>query len=688
MLAWTGFWSNHFGNSFHFDDFPTIVNNPWLNHTSNVGRFFTNPRTFSAAKETADYRPLLSTLFALDYKLGGGPRAFIFQAENFLWFALQLLAIFALFRLIPGANYCAALFGTFLYGLHPVAADTVNYPLQRGTIIGSLGVIAGLALWIYWPRMLPQTLPITLKRVPEHGFDEYLRNNYKTLEKRYLRLIHLPVGLYLWPVILALLVEPAAAVFAPILLAYILIFENESERRPRHAIPAAVLCVGYWIFQTAFTWRFGAFSRIPAPNYWITQPWIVLRYLYAFFVPAHLSTDTDFAPFAHFWSPPAVAGYAGLAALIGFTVWLSRQEDWREVGFGLWWFLIALVPYAALPHRVVEADWRMFLPFVGLALAASRAAWIAFALLYGSRLRMAALIGVPVAALAVLAACGWVTYDRNAAWESEATLWSDAIAKSPHDGRAFMYLGLTRINDDHNAVLYELTRAHRVSPRDALIGINLARAYNTLSRPKEADAVYRSAIADAPAYSPAYSSYGEFLESRQRVEEGYAMATKALALDPYDLAARRVVMAVLADRHGWIGPRQIADDTLRLYPDDPDGARALLVAQTGIDHVAQVEKAAIQQPTADNYLNLSVQYYNTQRYDDSIRAAQEALRIDPNLPEAYSNMAAAYHAEGKLDAALAALRQALKLNPGLPSAAHNLQVVTAEKAGMRAKMRK
>jgi len=94
VIAWIGVWSNHFGNSFHFDDFPTIVNNPYLAHNPNVVRFFTNPRTFSAAKETADYRPLLSTWFALDYKLGGGARPFIFQSENFIWFTLQMVMVF------------------------------------------------------------------------------------------------------------------------------------------------------------------------------------------------------------------------------------------------------------------------------------------------------------------------------------------------------------------------------------------------------------------------------------------------------------------------------------------------------------------------------------------------------------------------------------------------------------------
>ncbi len=681
VLAWLGFWSNHFGNSFHFNDFPTIVNNQYLAHLSNTGRFFTNPRTFGATKETADYRPLLSTWFALDYKLGGGAKAFIFQSENFACFTLQLALLFLLFRLIPGGNNFSACFGTFLYGLHPIAADTVNYPLQRGTIVASSAVIAGLVLWIYWPRLLPQSLPLKLKRVPQHGLDEFLRNNYKTLEARYLQLIHLPVGLYLWPVVPALLVDPATAVFAPILLAYILIFET--DRRPRHAIPAAVLCGGYWIFQTAFTLRFGQFSRPPAWNYWITQPWVAMRYLFTFFVPLHLSADTDLAPFAHFWSPLALAGYVGLGALIGLVVFLARREDWRAVAFGLCWFLIALLPYAVIPHGEVEVDWRMYLPLVGLALAVSRAAWVAFAILYGSSQRVAALVLMPAAAVALLAACGWGTYQRNAVWESEATLWGDAMAKSPGDGRAFMNFGLTRMEDDPMTGLGYLVRAEKLSPRDVVIEINLARAYNTVSKTPQAQAEFRRAIADGASYSPAYSSYAQWLVSQGQSRQGYTMGLKAISLDPYDLTARRTVMEVLAEWHQWVQLQRVANETLRLYPDDPDGSRALLVAQTGIDQVVDAESKAKKDPSVNRYLDLSVKYYDNQRYDDCIRAAREALKLDPNLGEAYSNIAAAYHTMGKLDEALAALQEEVRLDPNLPSATHNLKVVMAEKAKAR-----
>ena len=47
----------------------------------------------------------------------------------------------------------------------------------------------------------------------------------------------------------------------------------------------------------------------------------------------------------------------------------------RPVAFGLWWFLVALLPTSIIPLAEVENDHRMFFPFIGLAAAV--AWWIA-----------------------------------------------------------------------------------------------------------------------------------------------------------------------------------------------------------------------------------------------------------------------------------------------------------------------
>jgi hypothetical protein len=373
IVGWVFVWSNHFDSGFHFDDAPVIVGNESLQHLSSIPGFFVNPRISSLEKDSAAYRPLLSSWFAVDYRLGEG-KPYIFQAENFVWFTALLLVMFALFRVFPGVSNLAAAFVTLLFGLHPVTADTVDYALRRGIIMGAFGVICGMLIWIVWPWRLPQTLPLTVKRVPRDGWDAFVITHFQRLESLYMRIIHAPVGLYLWPVVPALLCEPAAAVFAPILVAYILLFET--KRNLLHAIPAVAICGGYWVFQLVFTWKFGELSRMPAANYWFTQPWVALRYLSKFFVPRHLSADTDFTPFAHIRDPLAIAGFLGIAALLAVAIIAGRYSKWRTVAFGIWWFLLALLPDAATPHRAVEADWRMFLPFVGLSRSRRWSRWL------------------------------------------------------------------------------------------------------------------------------------------------------------------------------------------------------------------------------------------------------------------------------------------------------------------------
>ena len=674
MIGWLAVWSNHFESGFHFNDDPTIVANESIQHLSNIPAFFTNPRISSRDEDTAAYRPLLMTWFTVDYRLGGA-KPFAFQSENILWFMAALAAMFALFTLIPGVNGFAAAFAALLMAFHPVTSDTVNYALQRSVLMGSFGVIFGMLIWIVWPWMLPQTLPLKLKRVPEHGRDEYLRNNFKRLEGMYLKIVHAPVGLYLWPVVPALLCSPATAVFAPILLTYILLFET--KRKVRHVIPAAIVCVGYWIFQLVFTWKLGEFSRGPAANYWFTQPWVALRYLFRFFVPLHLSVESDLSPFGHFWDPQAIAGYLGVAALVYLAVFTGRRSRWRAVSFGIWWFLIALLPDAVVPQRVVEADWRMFLPFAGLAIAIGGAASNALEDLNESR-RVISLSVAGGLATVLIAALAWATYQRNAVWESETELWRDAMEASPHSGRAFMEYGLARLTaGDPNAAFDYIRKATVLTPHDPVIEINLALAYGRLGRLAEAESQFRRAMGDRPSYAPAYSSFGQWLLTQDRPRDAFEMAAKAVALDPWDIAGRRTMMDVLAAAHEWGRLRQLASETLRLLPDDPDGQRSLDVAQTGLDQVPKAETEARAEPSVNKYLNLSVSYYQAQRYQDCINAARQALKINPNLPEAYANIATAYHTMGKLDETIAALREEVRLKPDMPSAQKNLEIELA-----------
>ena len=65
-------YTNHFHNSFHFDDAHTVVNNVYVRNLHNVPRFFTDATTFSSLPANQTWRPIVSLSLAIDYKLGHG----------------------------------------------------------------------------------------------------------------------------------------------------------------------------------------------------------------------------------------------------------------------------------------------------------------------------------------------------------------------------------------------------------------------------------------------------------------------------------------------------------------------------------------------------------------------------------------------------------------------------------------
>src|SRR5213592_2166665 len=86
-------YANHFHNSLHFDDAHTIVNNAAIRDLRNIPQFFRDATTFSALPSNQSYRPLVSTLLAIDYRLGSGLQPFWFHLSVFILFAALTLAL-------------------------------------------------------------------------------------------------------------------------------------------------------------------------------------------------------------------------------------------------------------------------------------------------------------------------------------------------------------------------------------------------------------------------------------------------------------------------------------------------------------------------------------------------------------------------------------------------------------------
>lgn len=668
LLAVLATYSNHFENGFHFDDWHTIVQNPYIRDLKHIPAFFTDTRTHTVHPPNQIYRPLVSTMLAIDYWAAGGLDTTWYHVDVFVFYVALLVAMWRMFVMVlrraragPHSEY-VALFAVAWYGLHPVSAETVNYLYQRGDLYATLGVVTGVAMYAAGPAW-----------------------------RRW--------GLYLAPVLLGLFAKQSALMFAPLLLVYVLLFEagldpaygargtwRESARRSlpiaaRASAPAFALCAAYYVFQRSMApaWSGGAASAL---QYWMTQPVVLLHYFTSLFLPIGLTADTDRQLVTSALSPAFLGGAAFLIAVV-YAAWrLSWRAETRPAAFGLAWFLLASVPTSVLPLAEPENDHRMFFPFVGLILAVC---WCAFLLLQGATRRRAPSRGARAAfggiLLALLVAFAYGAHARNEVWRSEETLWKDVTVKSPRNGRGLMNYGLQlmRRGDYHGALRY-FDDALRYVPNYSYLHVNLGIANAGIGRDDVAEQHFRRALTATPGGAVPYFHYASHLKAKGRLAEAAALLQTALEMNRDHMDSRHLLMAIRQERGDVAGVKQLAEETLRLFPKDPKSAAyAAWAGAGGSDRVLAAEVKARQQRSPEALLELSLAYALAGRHEDSIAAARQALELRPGYAAAYNNIAAAHQAMERWDDAIAAAEEALRFQPDFPLARNNLAYATRKK---------
>ncbi len=692
-----GAYGNHFHNAFHFDDKHTIVDNPSIRDLGNIHSFFTDGNTFSVLPANRSYRPIVATSLAIDYWLGHGYQPFWFHLSTFIWFILQLAAMYALYILIlnrvrPDAgNRIIALLATAWYGLHPVNAETVNYIIQRGDIYSTLGVVLGLVLYASFPVWRGK-------------------------------------GIYLLPVAVGALAKPPALFFPVFLFLYIYFFEEyDDDRRLRQTLsrclPAAGASLLLGVLNKVMTPKTFVANFFPGLTYQMSQPYVWWRYFKSFFFPVHLSADTDLKPMPA-WSPELFGGVVFTGLILWLAWYTAKNPMLRPVSFGLFWFIAALLPTSLYTLAEVENDHRMYFPFVGLVLAVC---W-AIALAVRKYARQPWLQRLAFAAcIPLLCAYAYGTWQRNAVWQSEETLWLDVTLKSPKNGRGLMNYGLEQMAAGKYPIALDyMSRAEKYTPTYGALAINLGVVNGALDHEEEAQRQFRRAMALAPQDSEAYYFYGRWLSETGRTAEALDMLQTASRLDPSrqepktleatltsDSTAavylvnvslkqyeeKRYPASILSAREalkrnpnsaaaynnvsaGYIGlglwdlAIENAQQALRVNPQ-------LEIARNNLATAQEEKKKAKQLTTPEEFLNLSLTDYRAKLYTESLAAARNALQLRPNYPEAYNNIAAAYMKMNQWDEAIAAAQEAIRLKPDFQLARNNLAYSVDQKQRLK-----
>lgn len=646
---------NHFDNPFHFDDDHTIVTNRWIREIDSFPKYFKDATTTSSLPRNQAYRPGVTLLHAIDYRLSLDttsdeakakldsaqtpyqrqaiikgmlvPKTHAFHVHIFIGFVLSgFLLFFVLLHLFSQAkpewkhNHWLALFGTGWFWLHTANAETINYISARSDSASTFWIL--LTFVVYF---------------------------YSAFARKYF--------LYLLPMIIGFFIKEPAIMFAPMLVFYVALFSN--EKTP--------LWKNKWAFVATFVSAIMLFkiSRSFTPTSWDgggTDPWhyllteafVIFHYCYNFILPVNLSADTDWKPVTTMLDDRVFAGAIFIGALIYIIIRCWKKREWRPVSFGLIWFFIALAPTSSIfPFAEVLNDHRTYFPYIGLIIAVTWTLGMWLSHLVAKRPSVRPLI---VAATGIfLFINGFGAYTRCHVWSSSYYLWKDCIQKSPGNGRAWMHYGMSIFNKgnicelsgkkdsanywyDSADVCYN--KSQQLLPYYSYLFINRGVLRQWQGRNEEAENFYRTALSYDSGNPEAYFFLGDFLRLRGRNDEAFALAEQGLSLSP---------------------------EHERLK-----GLYAAVAGQNPYQQAANYENIVAAKPTSADYINLSLAYYNTHQYEKCISAAQKALALDSTNVAALNNICSAQNQLGHYTEAIIAGRQALILNGSFAQAKGNL----------------
>ncbi|MCF8463832.1 MAG: tetratricopeptide repeat protein [Flavobacteriales bacterium] len=622
LVAFTATYWNHFNNGFHFDDSHTIVNNGYVKDLKYFKEYFTDGTTQSSLPTNQSYRPIVTLSAAVDYYLAGNELdPFYFHISTFLWVIFQGIFMFLLFRKVfrqltdQFAADAVALFAVAWYMLHTANAESINYISARSDIISTALVVAAFVVY-----------------------------QYTTGKKK---LWSLPI------VIIGILTKPTSVMYVGLLLAYILLFEENTDFTKltgktfksvwnafKKSIAVIIVCAISFLFTRHMepeTWVAGGPSVY---NYLITQPFVILRYFWTFFIPINLSADTDWTLVTSLSDYRFIVGILFLIALTASIIYCTKKEHLRPISFGLIWFIVALVPTSSIiPLAEVTNDHRMFYPFVGLTMAAS---W-GFYLLLKPQLEnsSAARTISMVLGLMILAGNAYGTHQRNLIWFSDESLWRDVTIKSPNNGRGLMNYGLAkmRVGDYPTAIDYYNRAFSTQYGNHPYLSLNMAICQAASGNSELAQRYYEKSIQKGSSYPDCHYFYAQWLIKKGDLSNARYHLTEVLRLSP-----------------GHENAKQLLDDF------------SVSANQT----LKQKENLAANNPSPENHLNLSLEYYRLKRFEDCIAECRKALVLKPDYAEAYNNICCAYNELNEPEKGIKACEKALELNPSYELAKNNL----------------
>ena len=466
---------NTFGNSFHYDDEHSILENPHIRSLGNVPSYLVDPGAFSGLTEARMYRPLLLVTYALNYAVGGY-EPFGYHLVNLVLHLANALLVWRLALVLNDGR--GGVLAALVFLLHPVMSEPVNYISSRSSLLATLFFLLAMLLLV--------------------------RDNRTST-----------TGL-IWSGVAyaaALGSKSIAISWLPIAAVYLWLWSRGKSWR-MWALPV-IVSISYAALTRSIVADAVLAPVRSHPVQWATQIKAAAFYLWTVIMPSRLSVEPQFHLSGF---DPAVP----LALLLLFSLAVLAWRSCRHnplIALGVTWFFVALAPSSLVPLYVLVNEHRLYLPMVGVALLAS-----ALATRYRGRPAVAGLFLLILLTL---------TVQRNRVWIDEETLWADAVAKGPEMARPYANLGKSYLeqgrNEDAARVSY---RAIEIDPTLEKAYYNLGTAHLNQGEPELAISHYQRALELRPDLFEARNNLGNALQELGRLQEAVEAYEAAIELLP------------------------------------------------------------------------------------------------------------------------------------------------------------
>jgi tetratricopeptide (TPR) repeat protein len=518
---------NSLSNEFVFDDRATIVENKYLPDLFGSFPSFFSTSYFEIAEAEASYRPVATLSYYLLYAIGK-LNPFWYHLGSLILHILNVVLVYSVVKVAQKGSH-AALVAGLIFACHPILTEAVNCISFNEDLLTTLFYL--LSFWLY------------LKTAPEHKAPGFIAFPI-SLVFYFLGLLSKEMAITLPLVVVVYDMAVNTPDGSPI--SFSSLRDTLSGRKYYYLGFAGVSLFYLWLRfvilkgpEPAITQTYGGlFERL------IFLPFQIVSFFRLVVFPYPLKAEYIYSYPDSFFEIYNIIAVVIFIGVIGFSLYIYKK--FRLISFGIWWFIITLLPVSNLIEIANPvAERYLYLPTVGFCMA--------FSILLvnipqkNSRLRIDKSKVIGVCVILLLALYAVISIDRNRDWKNSYNLWSQTLRHVPNSpgvhsnlGRAYFEKGLRK------EAVNEFKKAIKIDPQAYKAHYNLGFAYEQEGLFPEAIQAYERTIHINPKYANAHFNLGNIHARNGQLAEAAQAYRSVLAIDPKDTNARNNLGVIYA----------------------------------------------------------------------------------------------------------------------------------------------